>query len=231
MKIKTLLLTGENNHDWERSAPFCKKLMEQTGKFEVDLTEEPSQALANRDELNEYDLFFVDYNGTMWSELAKVNFVDAIRNGVGVCILHAANNAFPGWVDYEKICALLWREGTSHGSYHKFDIKITDPEHPITKGLPEIIKDHPDELYHKLVHMHDSPYKVIATAYSSPESGGTGNDEPVLVVKNYGKGRVFHCILGHVWKGGGMDTFENVDFQRILLRGCEWAATGTTSGK
>ena len=23
-----------------------------------------------------------------------------------------------------------------------------------------------------------------------------------------------------------MDTFENPDFQRILLRGCEWAATG-----
>ena len=45
---------------------------------------------------------------------------------------------------------------------------------------------------------------------------GTGQDEPVLTVKTYGSGRVFHCILGHVWEGGGMDTFENADFQRVL---------------
>ncbi|MFH1731585.1 MAG: hypothetical protein ABIF82_08030 [Planctomycetota bacterium] len=77
--------------------------------------------------------------------------------------------------------------------------------------------------------MHDTPCHVIAAAYSDPETGGTGNDEPMLVVKEYGDGRVFHCILGRVWEGGGMDTFENPDFQRVLLRRCEWAATGAVT--
>lgn len=125
--------------------------------------------------------------------------------------------------------ALGWRDGTSHGQYHKFDVKITNTQHPITKGLPPVIKQHPHELYHRLVHLHAAPYDVIATAYSSPESGGIGKDEPVLVVKTYGKGRIFHCILGHVWEGGVMDTFANPDFQAILLRGCEWAATGAVA--
>ena len=42
-----LLLTGENNHDWRRSAPFCKALLEDTGRFHVTLSEDPSSALAD----------------------------------------------------------------------------------------------------------------------------------------------------------------------------------------
>jgi uncharacterized protein len=229
MGIKTLLITGENNHDWARSAPFCRDLMEHTRRFDVDLTEDPSETLADGAALSKYQLLFVDYNGPSWAKEAKRNFVDAVRNGAGVCILHAANNAFEGWTEYEELCVLMWREASNHGSYHKFNVTFTDQEHPITKGLSTVMKDHPDELYANLAHMHDSPHHVLATAYSSPESGGTGKEEPVLLVKTYGEGRVFHCILGHVWEGGPMDTFENPDFQHVLLRGCEWAATGTVA--
>ncbi len=224
--INLLLLTGENNHDWQRSAPFIKNMLEASGRFTVTLAENVSDALEDAAALSTYDVIFVDYNGPAWSDAAKNNFVGAIRGGTGLCILHAADNAFDGWQEYEEMCALCWREGTAHGRYHTFDITITNPDHPITRGLPPVIKDHPDELYHRLVHMHNAPYETIATAFSSEESGGTGQDEPALLVKTYGAGRVFHCILGHVWPGGVMDTFENPDFQRLLRRGCEWAATG-----
>lgn len=226
MTIETLLLTGANNHDWARSAPFCRDLLNNTGKFTVFMTDKPSEALADRKALSKYQLFFVDYNGAAWSDTAKENFVDAIGKGAGVCILHAANNSFVGWREYEEICALVWGEGTLHGSYHKFAVKIVNPAHPITQGLPAVFENHPDELYHRLVHMHNAPYETLATAYSSPESRGTGKDEPVFIARSYGEGRVFHSILGHVWSGGAMDTFTNPDFQCLLLRGCEWAATG-----
>ena len=226
MIIQTLVLTGANNHDWTRSAPFCRNLMQSTGRFSVDLTENPSGTLADRLALSKVQLLFVDYNGPDWTQEAKRSFIDAVRDGTGVCILHAANNAFIGWTEYEELCALMWREGSGHGAYHKFDVKFIDAEHPITKGLGPVMKDHPDELYANLVHMHHAPHHVLATAYSSPGSKGSGKDEPVLVVRTYGKGRVFHCILGHVWEGGTMETFDNPEFQRVLLRGCEWAATG-----
>ena len=222
--IQVLLLTGANNHDWARSAPFCRKMMEDSGQFEVTLTEDPSAAMADRAALDRYQLLFLDYNGPEWSDAAKANFIDAVRSGTGVCVLHAADNAFGGWTEYEELCALMWRDGTGHGQYHKFDVTMVDTEHPITRGLDPVMKDHPDELYHNLVHMHNAPYHVLATAFSSPESGGTGKDEPMLLVKQYGQGRVFHNILGHVWKDGVMDTFENPEFQRITLRGCQWAA-------
>jgi type 1 glutamine amidotransferase len=48
----------------------------------------------------------------------------------------------------------------------------------------------------------------------------------MMLTTQYGEGRVFHMVLGHVWKGGGMEAFENEHFKRALLRACEWAATG-----
>ena len=38
---------------------------------------------------------------------------------------------------------------------------------------------------------------VLATAFSDPKTGGTGRDEPMLMVLDFGKGRVFHTTLGH----------------------------------
>jgi type 1 glutamine amidotransferase len=234
-KIKTLLLTGENNHDWKRSAPFCRDLLESSGRFAVTITETPSRALEDTALVEETDLFFVDYNGADWSETARANLTRAVCGGTGVALLHAANNRFQGWTALEEMAGLMWREGTGHGEYHEFAVRIVDRQHPITRGLADFKIW--DELYHRLTPMHGVPYTVLATAYADPERGGSGRDEPVMVVTRYGEGRAFHQILGHVWphdfgggyKGATLATFENEGFQRSLLRGCEWAATGVVT--
>lgn len=228
--IRTLLLTGANNHDWARTAPFIKSLMEGAGRFTVTLAEDASAALEA--DLSGYDLFFLDYNGPMWSEAAKANFIRAVQGGTGVCIYHAANNAFEGWTEYEKLVGLLWREGTGHGQFHEFEVKITNGEHPITRGIADFRIE--DELYHRLVQTPGTDVTVLATAFSSPESGGSGAAEPMLMTTRYGAGRVFHTALGHVWpgdpsgeyRGASLVAVENKGFQQTLLRGCEWAATG-----
>jgi type 1 glutamine amidotransferase len=227
MPIKTLLLSGQNNHDWKRSSPFIRGLLEATGQFQVTLAEDASAALADARSLAQYSLVFSDYNGPDWSEAAKTNFEAAVRGGTGLVILHAADNAFTGWVQYETMAGLLWREGAGHGWYHQFKVKIADHDHPVTKGLADF--EITDELYHRLTHMHNAPFQVLARAWSDPAKGGSGNHEPVMLAAQYGRGRVFHMILGHVWAEGPMTTFENLPFQRCLLRGCQWAATGTVT--
>lgn len=229
--ISTLLLSGANNHDWTRSSPFVRDLLEGSGKFAVTLTDDPSATLEDAAALEGVQLILSDYNGPEWSDAARANFEAAVRSGTGLLILHAADNAFKDWTAYEKMVGLLWREGTGHGAYHEFEVNIADREHPITRGVENFRLW--DELYHRLVHMHDVPLHVLATAWSDPATGGTGDDEPVMVTTQYGEGRVYHHVLGHVWpgdpeanKGCSMVTFENEGFQRTLLRGCEWAATG-----
>ncbi len=215
-------------HDWARSTPFVAKLLEDSGRFSVTITTDPSTALEDVGQLAHYDLFLTDYLGPEWSESARSNFERAVASGAGLVILHSADNAFPGWVEYEKMIGLLWREGSNHGDFHEFLVRIVDHEHPVTRGLEDFRQS--DELYHNLIHMHDVPVHVLATAYSSPDKHGTGNDEPMMVVTQYGAGRVFHMVLGHVAlvypEGATMVAFENPPFQQALLRGSEWAATG-----
>ncbi|MBB6050107.1 ThuA domain-containing protein [Armatimonas rosea] len=219
-QISTLYLTGANNHDWERTGPFLRDVLSASGDFAVTYAEDASTALEA--DLARFDLLFLDYNGPLWSEAAQANFLQAVKSGKGVVVLHAADNAFPGWVEYEKLVGLMWREGTGHGKFHAFTVTIQNAEHPITAGLTDFVTE--DELYHRLVPMHGTPVEVLASAYSSPESGGTGELEPMLMTTHYGAGRVFHTALGHVWKGSSLAAVENAAFQETLLRGARWAA-------
>ena len=62
---------------------------------------------------------------------------------------------------------------------------------------------------------------VLATAFSDPATSGTGRDELILWTVDYGRGRVFHTVLGHA------DYSMNcIGFITTLQRGTEWAATG-----
>ena len=225
--IPVLVVSGANNHDWEFSAPSLVAMLEASGRFAVQHTNDPATSLAQADYLAGFQAVVLDYNGPRWGEAAEANFVAAVEGGLGVAVIHAANNAFDGWVEYEHMVALMWRAGTGHGSFHSFDVTIEDRDHPITRGLPDLVA-HPDELYHRLVHMHDTDYHVLASAHSSSESGGSGNAEPMVIVKQYGQGRIFHTPLGHVWRGNEPSRASHADpqFQNLVARAVEWAATG-----
>jgi uncharacterized protein len=76
-----------------------------------------------------------------------------------------------------------------------------------------------DELYHKQL-KHNTAH-VLGTAYSDKGFGGSGMDEPMLLVTELGKGRVFHNAMGHDPK-----PMACIGFVTTMLRGTEWAATG-----
>ena len=110
--------------------------------------------------------------------------------------------------------------GGTHGPQHEFQVVIRDRHHPITAGLPEKWMHTKDELYSQL----RGPAKnmtVLATAYADPAQKGTGEHEPVLFTVRYGKGRVFHTVLGHA-----PEQLRCVGFIVTFQRGSEWAATG-----
>lgn len=226
-RIPVLIVSGANNHWWQWTTPSLRSMLEESGKFTVDVTERPAETLSDRARLARYRALVLDYNGPRWGEAAEAAFLEAVRGGLGVVVVHAANNAFPGWEEYEELVALCWREGTGHGRFHPFDVLITDRDHPITRDLADLVA-HPDELYHALEPMHGAPYRVLATAFSTLESGGTGRDEPMILVREHGAGRVFHTPLGHVWPGNEHQQVSHRDpqFRELVVRGTEWAATG-----
>ncbi len=231
--IPALLVSGANNHEWEWTSPAIAAALRESGRFAVTITNEPAQALLDAPRAfaaGELQLLVLDYNGPRWGDAAERAFVDAVRAGCGVVVLHAANNAFAGWTEYEQLVGLLWRDGTGHGAYHAFDVHVVDPTHPVTAGMADL-RLHPDELYHRLVHTKGVELRVLLAAFSDPKTGGTGRHEPMATVHTFGKGRVFHTPLGHVWKGvpATRATWGDPQLRRLVARGAEWAASGAVT--
>lgn len=191
-----------------------------------------------------YDVLVSNYTGDEWPEQVRNELVDYVKGGGGLVIFHAANNAFPDWPEFNEMIALggwggrneksgpmiRWRDGRivrdetpgpggTHGPAHEYVVEIRDAEHPITKGMPLRWLHATDELYSKL----RGPAKnltVLATAFADPAKKGTGEHEPILMTISYGKGRIFHDVLGH-----GPASMVDIGFQATLARGTEWAAT------
>jgi type 1 glutamine amidotransferase len=232
--IKALLVTGVNNHNWKYTSRVHADTLEATGKFKVDITENPEAVLADKAVLAGYKVVVLDYNDfdhpKRWSEQAEKGFEAAVNDGMGVVAIHSANNAFKGWAAYESMLGLMWREGTGHGAYHAFDISWVDPQHPITKGL-QPFKQHPDELYHKLVNSQNVKFHLLAQANSETAKGGTGKQEPMAFTLSFGKGRIFATPLGHVWENAPETKGSVLDpnLRILICRGAEWAATGAVT--
>lgn len=216
-KLRVLILTGENNHDWRATTPVLRNMLEDTGRFVVHVTYRPERCSA--DKLAHYDVLLSNYNRKeRWAEPAESALLDYVRQGGGLVIIHAANNAFPDWPEYDRLIGGAWRKGAGHGVRWRFPVEIVDRKHPITKGMPDF-QNEVDELYHRLrmqPHIH-----LLAHAFSTKDKRGTGNYEPQIWIVRYGKGRVFHNSLGHDVK-----TMSGVGFITVTQRGTEWAATG-----
>ncbi len=245
-KIKVLIVDGQNNHKWAETTPMLKAILDKAGIFEVSVaTTPPKDTKGFAPKFSDYQVVS-NYTGAEWPQETQKAFDDFVKNGGGFVSYHAADNAFPNWVEYNEMIGVGGWGGRkadkgaylrlkdssfvsdtakgdrvgSHGKQHAFLMTTRKTDHPITKGLPEKWMHAQDELYDRL----RGPAKnvtVLASAFSDKSTNGSGVDEPLLMVIEYGKGRVFHTALGHY-----TEAVHCVGFATTFSRGVEWTATG-----
>mgnify|MGYP005706954407 FL=1 len=242
-KIKVLLVDGQNNHDWKRCSPVMIDTLQATGRFEIERAIVTKEEIADfNPDFAKYQVILSNYNGEPWLEETQRSFAQYMKGGGNLVVVHAADNSFPEWKEFNEMIGLggwkgrnekdgpyvYWKDGKivrdnskgrggSHGRPWEYKVVVRDREHPITRGLPSEFLMVKEELYDRL----RGPAKnmtVLATAFAE---GGSERHEPVLMTIKYGKGRVFHTVMGHSHTSMG-----GVAFQETLIRGTEWAATG-----
>jgi len=239
-RVRVLILTGESDlayHDWRISTPYLRQVLNNTGRFEVKVMEEVRGLSASG--LAGYDVLVLNYNGPRWGPQAEQAIEEFVRSGKGLISFHgvtygefygqefhkrwsASSKGDKGWAAYAELIGATWKPGNiGHGARHVFPVKWTDRGHPISRGLEETFPAN-DELYHKLDLLPRT--KVLATAYSAPETGGTGKNEPIIWTAPFGSGRTVHMTLGH-----DLSAMTQPGFLAAFARGTEWAATGAVT--
>ncbi len=228
--IQLLFITGDNvgGHDWRATTRVLREVLGAREDIHMDVTATPSKDLTPEN-LKKYNVLVLNYKDTpqgspesQWSDANKEAFLNAVKGGTGLVVLHYASAAFtkPNWEEFEKAIAGGWRSQGYHGPKHEYTVKKTEVAHPISRDLPAKFDHAIDELYQNSLLTPGSV--VLATAYSDPDKPrGTGKDEPVVWINHYGKGRVYNNTLGH-----DPTAIADENYQKWLLRGIEWAATG-----
>lgn len=253
--IRVMILDGESNpwHDWQATTPLLRRMLEETGLFEVEVVTAPGAGedfSAFEPEFHRHHVIVLNYDAPdgRWPASIQAGFENHVRTGAGLVVLHAANNAFPGWRAFNEMTGVGgWRgrdetagprwhvqedgrltadhgdgPAGSHGDPLPFQIRRR-AAHPVTEGLPAQWMHAGDELYAGLRGPGEN-MTVLATAWSNPANQGTGRHEPVLMTISWGSGRVFHSTLGH-----DPAALASVDFVVTFQRGTEWAATGAVT--
>lgn len=235
-KVRVLILTGRNNHDWRTTTPYLRRVLETTGRFDVRVTEEPAGLTAET--LRPYDVLVSNYCGPRWGPQAEKAVQAFVRAGKGLVVVHAASYPFgetavlsekqgrtgiyqTPWPAWGNMVGAVWSDRepkTGHAQRHAYEVNWQDRQHPIAAGLPaQFLLS--DELYHNF-RLHPGVH-ILASAIDAPKIGGNGKEEPLLWTNAYGAGRVFHTALGH-----DLDAMQAPGFTASYARGVEWAATG-----
>ena len=96
-----------------------------------------------------------------WTEETKSSFETYMKEGGSRVVVHAADNSFRNWTEYNRMIGLggwggrnekdgpyvYWKDGElvrddspgrggAHGKPWEYKVIVRDTEHPITKGLP-----------------------------------------------------------------------------------------------
>lgn len=210
-----LVLTGNEypGHPWKETAPLLARFLAVDPRLAT--TVNPDPAFLASPSLHQFDVIVLNYMN--WKspdpgDEARANLKSFVENGKGLVLVHFACGAFQQWPEFADIAGRVWDPKLrGHDPHGTFTVEITDLKHPISEGLKSF--ETVDELYTCL--RGEKEIQVLAKARSKVD----GKDYPMAFVCSFGKGRVFHCVLGHNAKA-----LSPEPVQELYRRGTVWAA-------
>jgi uncharacterized protein len=199
-----ILLVGGRGHDWKGFHTTIAPVLLKTGDFEVTLTAQLDDL--KTPSLSRYGLVLFYGSGGDFNDPAQESGLrEFVTAGAGVIGVHAT--------DAFRKSDLYWRilggRFTTHSS-GKFWLRIDDSKHPVTAGLGDF--EIQDETYQNEFHPQ---FKLHSLGHID-----RGAEQQSMVwAQDFAAARVFNTTLGHDGAAWG-----NPHFQRLLVRGCYWAA-------
>jgi len=158
--------SGGPHHAWQQTTPVLKKELEETGLFQVDVVTAPQSGgdfRSFKPDFKQYQVVLSNLDSPDWPADLKTSFEQYMKEGGGLVVVHAADNAFPDWREFNLMVGIggwrgrnekagpLWyyNDGKlvsdpspgnagAHGLRLPFQLTTRNSEHPITRGLPRV---------------------------------------------------------------------------------------------
>lgn len=224
---------------------------------ETTRVEEPKEDPEFSPDFSQYNVVIsnLGWKASEWPQKTKQDFVKYMKSGGGLVVIHAADNSFGDWTEYNEMIGLGGWGGRntesgpyvyfddkgklvhdhseggcgSHGPGHEYQVVTRAADHPIMKGIPDAWLHTKDELYDRLRGPAEN-MTVLATAYSDVEGNAPPWDKTAT-----GTGRHEPALMAinygdgrvfHSILGHNDYSLECVGFITTFQRGAEWAASG-----
>lgn len=155
-------------HNWKATTPMIQKDLEEVGLFDIDVVTAPPSGwefTTFKPEWSKSKVIVLNYHahGNRWPAELKASFETYVKDGGGLVVVHAADNAFTAWdANNEMIGVGGWRDRDERARRHwywaggklvsddkpgmaghhglrrrPFKMTAQNTEHPIMKGLPK----------------------------------------------------------------------------------------------
>jgi type 1 glutamine amidotransferase/HEAT repeat protein len=151
--------------------------------------------------------------------------MDFVKNGKGIVGIHAAADNFYQWPEAQE---MMGNKFTGHpwGAGSTVAIKLDVPDHPLLAPFGGKGFKVKDEIYRTAppLYSREKQYVLMSLDMSDPATrdmrGVTENDKDTGItwIKDWGKGRLFYCSLGH-----NDAIFMNTPILEHYLRGIQFA--------
>jgi uncharacterized protein len=187
------------------------------GRWEVveqaDSAEQVARAVTAA-RLREVDaVVFASTTGTLaFTPEGRAAFYAWMRAGGSFVGVHSATDTFHGDADF---LGLIGGEFATHGPQREVEVRVQDPSHPATAGLPASFTFF-DEIY-EFKNWSRPTVHVLLSMPRHPQTGAPG-DFPLSWTRRYGSGRMFYTALGH-----RADALADRRYRQHLAGGVSWA--------
>jgi type 1 glutamine amidotransferase len=253
-RVKVLIISGQNSyeHDWTGVNNMLRTLMQDTGRFDVRITEDFDHGdLAM---LKSYDVALLNYSSRWnyadkdehrWSKPAEQALLDYVKQGGGLVAFHSSFTWGQNWPEYQTLIGAVMEPGSSRRSPPgAFPVHIVDRDHPITAGMREYVWTFNDDMYTNMRMDPNAKIHVLATAHDSsasydpklaghkyPASAYTPEKLKAMKGMDADHPQVWTADYGKgrvfsMTPGHDEVSLHFAGLQSLILRGTEWAATG-----
>ncbi|WP_405141246.1 ThuA domain-containing protein [Sphaerisporangium sp. NBC_01403] len=214
-KVLVFSKTTGFRHDSIPEGVAAVQKLGQDNNFAVDTTEDATKF--TDENLKQYQavVFMSTTGDPLGTQDQKDAFQRYIQAGGGYAGVHAASDSGYSWSWYKNLVGAYFK---SHPTPQNATVKVEDPEHPSTKGLPTSWTRY-DEWYDYQSNPRGTVH-VLASLDEKSYTGGTmGIDHPTVWCQDYDGGRSWYTGLGHT-----KESFVEANFLRMLLGGIRTAA-------